>query len=83
METHPSFAAPQGPGLRPFLDEDAEALWRMSQEASYLRHLPDQVYADPAEALAALRWLRGHHEANGAFRALPWVLGVTLGEGGR
>lgn len=68
--------------LRPFRDEDAERLWVLSQEAAYRRRLPDQVYANPNEALQALRWLRGHHDLQGNWQGLPWVLALCEGLSG-
>jgi RimJ/RimL family protein N-acetyltransferase len=67
--------------LRPLGEADAPKLFAMSRESGLRRWLPDQVYADEAEALAVARLLAAKFGAPGGPAAAPHVFGVCLREG--
>lgn len=62
--------------LRPFVPEDAPAVLALSQEPGMRRWVPDEVYADLAEARDALDFLIARYPG----RELPYVLAVCLGD---
>lgn len=62
--------------LRPFAPEDAPAVLALSQEPGMRRWIPDEVYADLAEAAETLDFLIARYPS----RELPYVLAVCQGE---
>jgi ribosomal-protein-alanine N-acetyltransferase len=63
--------------LRPFVLEDAPRLLVMSHERGLREWLPDQVYADLAEAERVARYLIEQGERPDVPRGAPLVLGVV------
>ena len=63
--------------LRHLTLADTATIFRLSQEHGMKAWLPDQVYADEAEAREVLRSLVAHYDAASPLRA-PYVLGVCL-----
>lgn len=66
--------------LRCFSMEDAEKVWRMSEEEGIRRWMPDQVYRDGAQAEGVIRFLREQYAHEPDPRVAPYVLGVSLKE---
>jgi len=62
--------------LRPFVVSDAERVFALNDEVAARTWLPSQVYADRAEALAALEFLIGQYSSPGDPRRGPYVLAV-------
>ena len=64
--------------LRPFARKDAEAVFRISQEETLKRRMPDQVYASVEEAAEVATFLMDKAEKG----EWPFVLGVAVKETG-
>lgn len=62
--------------LRRFVARDAERVLALNSEEGARAWLPSQVYADHAEALAALEFLIGQYASPGDPRRGPYVLAV-------
>lgn len=63
--------------LRQFELADTEEIFLFSREKALLKWIPDQVYADPAEARETLEFLMAQYEP----ARLPYVLAVATREG--
>tara|TARA_R110002072_G_scaffold10259_1_gene47908 strand:- start:2185 stop:2712 length:528 start_codon:yes stop_codon:yes gene_type:complete len=68
--------------VRHFALEDTPEIYRLSQEAGLRRFLPDQVYADEAEARGVLEFLIAQYADSEAIRSGVYVQAVELREGG-
>lgn len=68
--------------LRTFRLEDAAQIFRLSQEEGMRAWLPDQVYADEAEALEVLRYLISQSGPSADPATSPYVLAVCLAASG-
>ena len=64
--------------LRHLTLDDQEPIFRLSQEQGMRTWLPDQVYADEAEALEVLRYLSSQYGDSADPRNTPFVLAVCL-----
>lgn len=64
--------------LRHFKFEDVAPIFRLSQEQGMRSWLPDQVYADEAEALRVLTFLSAQYGPSADPRNTPYVLAVCL-----
>lgn len=64
--------------VRHFALEDAPEIYRLSQEPGMRRYLPDQVYADEAEATSVLEFLIAQYDDPEAFSAGVYVRAVEL-----
>jgi RimJ/RimL family protein N-acetyltransferase len=69
--------------LRHFVPEDAPMMMTLNGEDSTRRWLPSHVYADLAEAVAALAYLIECYTSPGDARRGPYVLGVEHRESAR
>ncbi len=66
--------------LRAFTLADAPKVLAMSRERGMREWIPDQVYADEAEAAGVLRYLIGEYSKSDAPARAPFVLGVCVGD---
>ena len=57
---------------------DTAAIFRLSQEQGMRAWLPDQVYANEAQASEVLRFLSSQYRPSANPRHTPYVLGVCL-----
>ena len=64
--------------LRHFVADDAPSIHELNAEPTTARWLPSHVYADLAQAQAALAFLVSSYAASGDPRQGPYVLGVAL-----
>jgi RimJ/RimL family protein N-acetyltransferase len=64
--------------LRYLTLDDTAAILRLSQEQGMRAWLPDQVYADEAQAFEVLRFLSSQYSPSANPRHTPYVLGVCL-----
>jgi RimJ/RimL family protein N-acetyltransferase len=64
--------------LRRFTLDDTATIFRLSQEEGMRTWLPDQVYADEAEARDVLSYLASQYDSPDAPQKLPYVLAVCL-----
>src|SRR5215216_6931139 len=64
--------------LRHLTLDDTAAMFRLSQEEGARAWLPNQVYADEADALEVLRFLSSQYGPSANPRHSPYVLGVCL-----
>ena len=68
--------------VRHFTPEDSAAVYRLSREEGLRRFIPDQVYADEAEATAVLAFLIAQYSDPTAPRSGTYVQAVVLKESG-
>src|SRR5262245_4392011 len=64
--------------LRHLTLDDTAAMLRLSQEQGARTWLPNQVYADEAQASEVLRFLSSQYGPSANPRHTPYVLGVCL-----
>jgi RimJ/RimL family protein N-acetyltransferase len=64
--------------LRHLTLDDTATMLRLSQEQGARVWLPNQVYADDAQALEVLRFLSSQYGPSASPRHTPYVLGVCL-----
>jgi RimJ/RimL family protein N-acetyltransferase len=64
--------------LRHLTLDDTASILRLSQEQGMRAWLPDQVYADEAQAFEVLRFLSSQYSPSANPRHTPYVLGVCL-----
>ncbi len=62
--------------LRPFLMEDAPAVYKLSREETLRRRMPDQVYGSVEEASGVITFLKNKVKAG----EWPFVLGIEIKE---
>lgn len=62
--------------LRPVSVEDKLVVFKLSQESGMKAWLPDQIYADEAEALDVLKYLSAQYVSPADPRKSPYVLAV-------
>jgi RimJ/RimL family protein N-acetyltransferase len=68
--------------VRHFTLEDTPGIYALSQEPGMRRFLPDQVYADEAEARGVLEFLIAQYSDPAALEAGVYVQAVELSESG-
>ncbi len=68
--------------LRHLEPDDRAPLFRLSQEEGMRAWIPDQVYADEAEASRVLHFLMSHYGPSADPRRTPYVLAVCLAASG-
>src|SRR5438874_13642912 len=64
--------------LRHLTLDDTAVMLRLSQEQGIRAWIPNQVYADEAQALEVLRFLSSQYSPSANPRHTPYVLGVCL-----
>jgi hypothetical protein len=64
--------------LRHLTLDDTATMFRLSQEQGMRIWIPNQVYADEAQALEVLRFLSSQYGRSANPRHTPYVLGVCL-----
>ena len=68
--------------LRKMAGSDTPVIFSLSQEAGMKQWLPDQVYADEAEALQVVEYLASQYESPGDPRRGPYVMAVCIADSG-
>ena len=68
--------------LRHLRLDDMAPIFRLSQEQGVRAWLPDQVYADEAQAFQVLRFLNSQYGPSASPRNTPYVLAVCLAASG-